>query len=246
MRKTLVFVGLAVVFGVAGAALRPRVEGGGLLTRNPSEHPTDLPCGGSNCFQPEQPEQPEQPKQQAVFAQFLFQPNSPEMAQMTEDVLDRVARQVRNHHRVEISLLVGAGDIHVPFSGQANRRTIRTLFEELDGDRSQSGISPTPSSDQALTPGVKRLLERVKYSAEPQELHFYLVTQGTSNPAVISQIRAITTELAEHDLSQTQVYLIGLNPEHRVAFADAFNPIRQVVKSATANDGEWLPLVRSF
>lgn len=186
-------------------------------------------------------------KQKRVFVQFVLQPNTPETARITEDLIYLVSRRVRPKHHIEISRLSGDSGLEVFYSSSANRRAIQELHWELDGDPGTAELAPTPSSEEALVPGVQRLRDRIRALTPGQELHFYLVTEGTGSTVIISQLTEITESLADEDLGQVHVYVIGLNESNRFSFPSAFHPIAEHVSFSSSNiDNEWIPLLRKF
>ncbi|MGD1904822.1 MAG: hypothetical protein ACFB0C_02375 [Leptolyngbyaceae cyanobacterium] len=186
-----------------------------------------------------------EPKQQKIFVQFVIQSNTSETALATEDLLHLVSKRVRPKHFVEISQLSGTNTVRVLYSATATKRTIQDMHWQIDSNPNTAELDLTPSAESALVDGIQRFRDRVKSLPSGQELHFYLVTEGTSNPDILSKLHAITSSIASEDLSQTHIYVIGVS-EHRLEFSSAFNPIENNVYFASTIDSEWMPLVRKF
>lgn len=194
-----------------------------------------------------------EPKRQKVFVQSVLQPNNPEVARLTEDKLHMLSRRVQPKHVVEISLLSGAGSVEVLYSASATRQAMQEMHWRVDSNPDTVELDPTPSDETALVNGVQRLPDRIKAMPAGQELHFYLVTEGTSDPRIIAQLQAITASLASEDLSQVHIYVIGLSEQNRLNFSAAFSPIASNLQLgggslhfANSSDSEWMPLVRKF
>jgi hypothetical protein len=124
---------------------------------------------------------------------------------------------------------------------------MQDMHWEVDSNSDTVELDPTPSTETALVNGIQRLRDRIQALPKGQELHFYLVTEGTTNPTVTSRIQAITASLADEDLSQTHIYVIGLSEKNRLEFSTAFHPIAErMIFTSSNSDGEWHPLVRKF
>lgn len=179
------------------------------------------------------------------IVQIIFQPNTDELATLTDDILYSVSKRVRPKHWVEISILKDK-EVNVLFSNIAKRQTFQEIRARVDGDpTTKRKLEKTNSSEEALVEGIQRLRDRINSSPANQEIHFYIVTSGTDDPVIIAQISSICGSLSERDLSNVHLYLIGLD-EERLAFSNAFSPIGEKVESSSSNYSEWSQLIRKF
>jgi len=209
----------------------------GNLSNSPQTSESTCKLPGLQCSKP---------GRQKVFVQLVLQPSTPESALVTEDLLHLLSKRVRPKHFVEISRLSSTGNVEVLYSATATKQAMQAMHWEVDSKPDTVELDPTPSPDDALVNGTQRLRDRIKALPSGQELHFYLVTEGTANPEIISQLKAVTSSFAGEELSQVHIYVIGLSEQNRLALSNAFTPVENNVYFAGQDPSEWMPLVRNF
>ncbi|MEP0810037.1 hypothetical protein [Coleofasciculus sp. FACHB-SPT9] len=189
--------------------------------------------------------QVEPTKAGSSLVQFVFQPNTPEIVSTTEDILYYTSEKVRSHQLVEVSFISDSG-INVVFSKRPTRRAIQELRNVIDGDQSTSKIDPISSNETQLIASVQRFRDRVLTSNGEQPIHFYIVTNGTSDPQIIERVREICSSLSKQNLQNAHLYLLGLSSNNRLPISQGFTPISDHVEFASADYNEWIQLLRKF
>lgn len=84
------------------------------------------------------------------------------------------------------------------------------------------------SDDQALIQAINRVKGLIN---EKQELHAFIVSEGTNDKSTIKQIQNIAQEIAKKKPTNFHLYLMGVNPDFKIEFSDAFHSIREIVYS---------------
>ena len=84
------------------------------------------------------------------------------------------------------------------------------------------------SDEQALIQAINRVKGLIN---EKQELHAFIVSEGTNDKSTIKQIENITQEIAKKKPTNFHLYLMGVNPDFKIEFSDAFHSIREIVHS---------------
>lgn len=84
------------------------------------------------------------------------------------------------------------------------------------------------SDDQALIQAINRVKGLIN---EKQELHAFIVSEGTNDKSTIKQIQNIAQEIAKKKPTNFHLYLMGVNPDFKIEFSDAFHSIREIVHS---------------
>ncbi|WP_414513705.1 hypothetical protein [Nostoc sp. PCC 9305] len=84
------------------------------------------------------------------------------------------------------------------------------------------------SDDQALIQAINRVKGLID---EKQELHAFIVSEGTNDKLTIKQIQNIAQEIAQKKPKNFHLYLMGVNPDFKIEFSDAFHSIREIVHS---------------
>ncbi|EAW33334.1 hypothetical protein [Lyngbya sp. PCC 8106] len=181
-----------------------------------------------------------------AIVQLVLQPNTAELTSTTEDVIHVLSRRVRPHHWVEISMISQQANPEILLSKQANRRTIQQVRSQLDANPQTPELEPIPSSDTAIVAAIQRFSDRVAETNGKHPIYFYLVTDGTSDPQAIAQLREISKTLAQYNLETAHLFVLGLNPKHRLSMAGGFAPIGDRVEFASNNYDEWVQLLRKF
>jgi hypothetical protein len=179
------------------------------------------------------------------FVQVIFQPNTDELSSMSEDVLYQLSKKASRKHVMEISVLSETG-VSVIFSKTPTRRAIQELRPQLDSDPSTHKLEPISSKDEQLVAAVQRLSDRVLSENKHHPVTVYIITGGTSSSRVIAQIKTITENLSQHNISNTRLYLVGVEPQNRLSFAKAFAPIGSSVEFAGPEYSEWIQLIRKL
>lgn len=178
--------------------------------------------------------------------QLVLQPKTAELTSTTEDVMHVLSRRVRPHHWVEISIISQQANPEILLSKQANRRTIQQLRSQLDPNPQTPELEPIPSPDTAIVAAIQRFGDRVVETNGKHPIYFYLVTDGTSNPQAIAELREISKTLTQYNLENAHLFVLGLNPKHRLSMAGGFAPIGDRVEFASNNYDEWVQLLRKF
>ncbi len=181
-----------------------------------------------------------------AIVQLVLQPNTAELISTTEDLLHVLSRRVRPHHWVEISMISQQANPEILLSKQANRRTIQQLRSQLNPISQTQELEPIPSSDTAIVRAIQRFSDRVVATNGKQPIYFYLVTDGTSDPQAIAQLREISQTLTQYNLETAHLFVLGLNPKHRLSMAGGFAAIGDRVEFASNNYDEWVQLLRKF
>jgi hypothetical protein len=177
--------------------------------------------------------------------QLVLQPNTAELMLTTEDVIHVLSRRVRPHHWVEISIISQQENPEILLSKQANHRSIQQVRSQLDANPQTPELEPIPSSDTAIVAAIQRFSDRVA-ETNGHPIYFYLVTDGTSDPQAIAELREISKTLTQYKLENAHLFVLGLNPKHRLSMAGGFAPIGDRVEFASNNYDEWVQLLRKF
>lgn len=181
-----------------------------------------------------------------AIVQLVLQPKTAELTSTTEDVIHVLSRRVRPNHWVEISIISQQANPEILLSKQANRRSIQQLRSQLDPNPQTPELEPIPSSDTAIVSAIQRFGDHVAETNGKQPIYCYVVTDGTSNPQVIAKLREISKTLKQYNLETAHLFVLGLNPKHRLSMAEGFAPIGDRVEFASNNYDEWVQLLRKF
>jgi hypothetical protein len=120
------------------------------------------------------------------------------------------------------------------YSSDHNRPAIQDLAKQL---------SIVPAGDQAIVLGFQRLHtfggKNNRYANN--YLQAYIVTTGTSDPAILQKLTSAANELK--DFACLQVNVIGLDKTHRLKMAEALKPLADRLRFSSSNYQEWKHLV---
>lgn len=186
------------------------------------------------------------PESEGAQIYIALQPNSPEIAQLTEDFVYSVLRQAKRKQTFDIDLLNG-NKSHILRSGSATRKDLGELVKQFDPNEKTVEIEPTSSTDLALIHSFNRFKNLAISNADRRPFAAYLVTSGTSDPNTIASIHQICQQLAQSGRTQkVRIYLIGLAPENRLNMTSALHPLASNSDSASASYNEWIELVKKL
>jgi hypothetical protein len=160
---------------------------------------------------------------------LALQTNSSEATQLSEEILDTLSHQTENRW-IAVDLFVK--DKVQNLYSAATSSDLESLSEQ---------IKPTPSSDQALIQSINRVKDEVEQNQQ-QNVYSFIVSQGTTNPATLSEIRHISQVLAQSHSTKMHITIIGISPTNRLPMSDAFASLRGRVQFASAIDEEWQQL----
>jgi hypothetical protein len=94
----------------------------------------------------------------------------------------------------------------------------------------------TSSNGLSLTASVKRILEITKNSSPKTKVTAYLITRGTSDKKVLSEIGNISNQIKQLNRPNLKIYLLGLSPTNKIPTSSAFNPIASQMAGSCIND----------
>ncbi len=120
------------------------------------------------------------------------------------------------------------------FSGDASRRSVQDISTKL---------KVTPSDDKAIVQAFNRMLEIGEKNGQ-RPLYAYILTSGTSNPATLAEIHAISVAFAKKKVSNVHFYIVGLSPANRLDLSKATAPLDDFIQFSSASDGEWVQLLQ--
>lgn len=216
--------------------------GTGLIAANknsdsPINAPAPTPCLNQNCIKAEE---------KGEYIYLSLQPNNDELALLTDDLLYKLSRQAKKEQIYDLDLLNG-DRIEAFFKGKLDREVIKGIREDFDANPNTVEIDPTLSSDRALLESVNRAVGLATANAEERPFRAVIVTPGTSDPDTIARIQEICQRLAESGKTENvRIYLVGLDPAHRIKTMSAFHPLAANTSSATASYSEWNRLLRKL
>jgi hypothetical protein len=164
------------------------------------------------------------------------QANSPTQTSLAHDFLYQVARKTRANQWMVIDVMrSGEGDN--VFSNPPTRRAIQEIMTHFETE--------TESGDRAVVQSFNHLVE-LAIENQGRSFHGYLVTSGTSNPTTLKELRELATKLADQNLPNVHVYVVGLSASSRIKMSEAMKPLACCVQFAGESDAEWVQLVRQF
>jgi hypothetical protein len=95
----------------------------------------------------------------------------------------------------------------------------------------------TPSDDRALIKAINRVKKLLKEQqdtyAEKQDFSAFIVSEGSKEHTTLEEIRQISQEIADKEPKNFHLYLIGVNPDLKIEFSAAFEPIKKFVQSCS-------------
>ena len=172
--------------------------------------------------------------------------NNPELdPHLTENLIHEVSRKVRSHYLLGIEQVRNTG-VYVLLTAPGNRQSVKEIIPELDGNPKTPILEPIPSDETALPKMFQRCIDKAhKAKADSSILFCVIVTPGTSNRQVISQLHLMSQSLVDKNLNkQIRLYLIGVNPKYRFQLTDGFAPLEEQVAIASHLDTQWLPFIK--
>lgn len=166
--------------------------------------------------------------------------NSDSTAQVTEAFMHRLSKKTSSDYPIAIEQARGESIVSL-FSHQATRRAIREISFKLDGDSKTPHLDPISSDPETMVKAMHRLSDHAhKTKTKARPLRVFIITSGTSKNTVIQRMKAISQLLVKKGLkSHIQLYMIGLDEEHRLKMAQAVSPLVGSVFLSGNNDYEW-------
>ena len=172
-------------------------------------------------------QQPGIPKTKAYIA---LETNSPEIAELSQNILYSLARRTKNQWTA-VDIFVG-DRVQNLYSHAAKRRELEVLSEK---------VNSVPSSDQALIQAIQRFKDEVEQN---QNVYGFIVTKGTANPSSLAAIRQICQKLAQTNSIKLHIAIIGLSSENRLPMSTAVAPLSGDVQFAGTAQEEWQQLIK--
>lgn len=145
-----------------------------------------------------------QPISANAKAYIALETNSPEIAELSQNILDTLARRTQNQWTA-VDMFVGE-KVQNLYSQAARRRDLEELSEQ---------VKAIPSSDQALIQSLQRFKDEVEQNKQ-QHVFGFIVTKGTANPTSLATIHQICQKLVQTPSTKAHIAIIGLSPENRL------------------------------
>lgn len=218
------------------------ITGVGLIAANKNPGSAINSPGSASCIDPNCA----LAEDKGEYIYISLQPNNAELALLTDDLLYEFSRQAKKDQIYDLDLLNG-DRIEAFFKGKLDRQVIKGIRKDFDANPNTVEIDPTFSSNRALVQGVNRLVGLATANAEKHHFKAVIVTPGTSDPDTIARIQEISQRLADSGKAENvRIYLVGLDPAHRIKTMSAFHPLAANTSSATASYSEWSRLLRKL
>ncbi len=163
---------------------------------------------------------------------IALETNSPEITELSQNILDRLARRTKNQWTA-VDIFVGE-EVQNLYSHVATHRDLEALIEQ---------VKSMPSSDQALIQALQRLKDEVEQNKH-QHIYGFIVTKGTANPSTLAAIRQICQKLAQTSSTKIHIAIMGLSSESRLPMSTAFTPLHHDVQFASTAEEEWQQLIK--
>ena len=172
----------------------------------------------------------QQPGISKTKAYIALETNSPEIAELSQNILYSLARRTKNQWTA-VDIFVG-DKVQNLYSQAARRRELEVLSEK---------INSVPSSDQALIQAIQRFKDEVEQN---RNVYGFIVTKGTANPSSLAAIRQICQKLAQTNSIKLHIAIIGLSSENRLPMSTAVAPLSGDVQFAGTAQEEWQQLIK--
>lgn len=218
------------------------IAGAGLIAANKNSNsainsPGSTSCIDGNCTNVED---------KGEYIYISLQPNNAELALLIDDLLYKLSRQAKKKQTYDFDLLNG-DRVEAFFKGKLDRQVIKGIRKDFDANPNTVKIDPTLSSDRALVESVNRAVGLATANGESRSFKAVIVTPGTSDPDTIARIQEICQRLTDSGKTENvRIYLVGLDPAHRIKTMSAFHPLAANTSSATASYSEWSRLLRKL
>ena len=191
----------------------------GKLLNQPS---SPMPCSGISCT-------PELTKKTAYLAIAI---NNEDELKFVQNFSYVIAKKVGDS-KIIVDTLNGQ-NIENLFSGDASRQSVQDI---------STNFKVSPSSDKAIVQAFNRMLEIGDKNGQ-RPLYAYILTSGTSDPATLAEIHAISVAFAKKKVPNVYFHIVGLSPPHRLEMSKAIAPLDDCIKFSSASDGEWVQLLQ--
>ena len=163
---------------------------------------------------------------------IALETNSPEIAELDQNILYILSRRTKNRWTV-VDILVGE-KVQNLYSHVARRRDFEALSQQ---------VKVVPSSEEALIQAIQRLKDEVEQNKQ-QSIFGFIVTKGTANPSTLTAIREICRRLGQISSTKVHIAIIGLSAENRLPMSTAVAPLSRNVQFAGTNQQEWQQLIK--
>ncbi|GEM_PF-5660089 len=174
-------------------------------------------------------------QQPGVFnskAYIALETNSPETAELSQNILYSLARRTKNQWTA-VDVFVGE-NVQNLYSQSAKRRALEDLSKQ---------VKTTPSSDHALIQAFQRFKDEVEQNKQ-KHVFGLIVTKGSGNSSSLVAIRQICQKLAQAHTTNMHIAIIGLSPENRLLMSAAISPLKPYVQFASTSQSEWHQLIK--
>jgi hypothetical protein len=182
-----------------------------------------IPCSGNSCIS--------ESTQRTVYIGMAI--NNEDELKFDQNFIDAIAKKIGDS-KIVFDTLEG-NDIRNQFSpNMSSRRSLLELSTKL---------KVTSSSDKAIVLAFNRMLEIGEKNGQ-RPLYAYILTSGTSDPATLAEIHAISVAFAKKKVPNVHFHIVGLSPTHRLEMSKAIAPLDDCMKFSSASDGEWVQLLQ--
>ena len=165
-------------------------------------------------------------------AYIALEANSPETAELSQNILYRLGRQIKNQWTA-VDIFVG-NKVQNLYSHAAKRRELEALSQQ---------VNVIQSSDKALIQAIQRFKDEVEQNKQ-QSVYGFIVTKGTSNPSTLAAIRQICQKMAQTNSTKMHLAIIGLASENRLPMSTAVASIHYNVQFTITAEVEWIQLMK--
>ncbi|MDZ8185500.1 MAG: hypothetical protein RMX96_11675 [Nostoc sp. ChiSLP02] len=159
------------------------------------------------------PSTPTKPDAQVYIA---YQLNNEKAVTFVTDINDKFSR-TNSEYPTNVDILKGGRVSNI--YGVSSEGSIRDIEKDLH---------VTPSDERALIQALNRIKGLIN---EKQKLHAFIVTEGSDDKSTLKKIQNIAEEIANKKPQNFYIYLLGLKPELKIEFSDAFHAIKEIVSS---------------
>lgn len=167
----------------------------------------------------------------------ISQANYPESAQLVQDFFHHLSRKAKPGQRLVLHRLKGQ-QVEALYSNKfPTRRDLQDIYPQLQA---------VPSDEQALVQGFQIAKDEAIKNMGVRPIDIFIFSEGTSNPASLKEINYICSKIAEANVPNLHLHLIGLAPDKRLLMANAIQPMGKHARSAGKGDSEWLQILNDL
>lgn len=157
---------------------------------------------------------------------------TPAQVKRTQAVVDAIARRLNEQDYLTLDVLA-QNDVLPQYSSNVSRIQIRDTL---------TALLLTSSDEQALVKAVSRIATMCEEN-KGRPIRAFLITEGSTNPAVLHSIQSIATRMKT--CTNLQLFLVGLSSKASIPTSAAFAPLHSQIRSARG-DQEWELFVKSL